>query len=112
MIGILSQLATEAMEPWGARMNRKQRRAREAQIRKDGNEELAAQVAMFGKLPEECTACESPYDKTNKEMATTWSVVVRKENEENPVRLYCPTCWDTAQEVINNFLKTMEEKEK
>jgi hypothetical protein len=100
------------MEPWGARMNRKQRRAREAQIRKDGNEELAAQVAMFGKLPEECTACESPYDKTNKEMATTWSVVVRKENEENPVRLYCPTCWDTAQEVINNFLKTMEEKEK
>tara|TARA_R100001594_G_scaffold81663_1_gene116185 strand:+ start:1831 stop:2112 length:282 start_codon:yes stop_codon:yes gene_type:complete len=93
-------------------MNRKQRRARDAQIRKDGNEELAAQVAMFGKLPEECTACESPYDKTSKEMATTWSVVVRKENEENPVRLYCPTCWDTAQEVINNFLKTMEEKEK
>jgi hypothetical protein len=51
-------------------MNRKQRRAREAQIRKDGNDELAAQVAMFGKLPEECTACEIPFDKKNKEMAT------------------------------------------
>ena len=56
-------------------MNRKQRRARDAQIRKDGNEDLAAQVAMFGKLPEECTACEIPYDKKNKEMATTWNVV-------------------------------------
>ena len=37
-------------------MNRKQRRAREAQIRKDSNDELSAQVAMFGKLPDECTA--------------------------------------------------------
>ena len=38
-------------------MNRKQRRAREAQARKDENDELSAQVAMFGKLPEQCTAC-------------------------------------------------------
>ena len=92
-------------------MNRKQRRARDAQIRKDGNEELASKVAMFGKLPDKCTACESPYDNTNKEMATTWSVVVRKEDEDNQVRLYCPDCWNTAQEVLSNFLKTMEEKE-
>jgi len=91
-------------------MNRKQRRARDSQIRKDGNEDLATQVAMFGKLPDECTACESPYDKTDKEMATTWNVVVRKEEEGSPVRLYCPTCWETAQEVITNFLKTIEEQ--
>ena len=91
------------------KMNRKQRRARDAQIRKDGNEELASKVAMFGKLPEQCTACEADYDKNDKEMATTWNVVVRKEDEENPVRLYCPTCWDTAQEVIASFFKQMEE---
>ncbi len=89
-------------------MNRKQRRARDAQIRKDGNEDLAAQVAMFGKLPDECTACETPYDKKDKEMATTWNCCVRKEDKENPVRLYCPTCWETAQEVIANFFKEME----
>ena len=89
-------------------MNRKQRRAREAQLRKDSNEELAAKVAMFGKLPEKCTACETAFDKKDKEMATSWNVVVRKEDEENPVRLYCPTCWDTAQEVIQNFLDAME----
>jgi len=92
-------------------MNRKQRRARDSQIRKDGNEELATKVAMFGKLPEECTACTAAYNKNDKEMATTWNVVIREQDDENPVRLYCPTCWNTAQEVITNFLQTMEEKE-
>jgi len=92
-------------------MNRKQRRAQEAQLRKDGNDELATKVAMFGKLPEECTACTAAYDKNDKEMATTWNVVVREQEKDNPVRLYCPTCWNTAQEVINNFLKTMEEED-
>jgi hypothetical protein len=92
-------------------MNRKQRRARESQIRKDGDDELAQQVAMFGKLPEECTACETHFDKKDKVTATTWQVVVRKEDEENPVRLYCPDCWNTAQEVIGNFLKAVEEGE-
>ena len=94
-------------------MNRKQRRAREAQIRKDSNDsndELSAQVAMFGKLPEKCTACEKAFDKKDKQMATTRNDVVRKDDEENPVRLYCPTCWNTAQEVINSFLENMEEE--
>jgi len=92
-------------------MNRKQRRAQETLLRKDDNEELSAKVAMFGKLPEECTACETVYDKNDKEMATTWNVVVREEDKDNPVRLYCPSCWSTAQEVITNFLKTMEEED-
>jgi len=92
-------------------MNRKQRRAQEALLRKDGNEELATKVALFGKLPEECTACTAAYDKNDKEMATTWNVVVREQEKDNPVRLYCPACWNTAQEVINNFLKTMEEED-
>jgi hypothetical protein len=94
-------------------MNRKQRRAAEAQARKDGNpeQELAAQAAMFGKIPDECTACESDFDKTDKEMVQSWRVVVRKEDEDNPVRIYCPPCWNTAQEVITNFLKTVEDIE-
>ena len=60
-------------------MNRKQRRAQEAQMGKDGNEELATKVALFGKLPEECTACNAAYDKNDKKMATTWNVVVREQ---------------------------------
>ena len=85
-------------------MNRKQRRPRDAQIRKDGNEELATKVALFGQLPEECTACEAAYDKNNKEMATTWNVVVREK--ENKVNLYCPPCWNDAKK----FIQEMKEK--
>ena len=92
-------------------MNRKQRRAREAQGHKDSNDELSAKVAMFGKLPEQCTACEAVFDSKDKEMVTTWNVVVREHDKDNPVRLYCPTCWNTAQEVINNFMKTLEEND-
>ena len=89
-------------------MNRKQRRAQNAQIKKDANSELATKAAMFGKMPDECTACEAPFDKTDKEMVTTWRVVVREQDKDNPVRTYCPSCWDTAQEVISNFLKAKE----
>tara|TARA_Y100000296_G_scaffold37325_1_gene43248 strand:+ start:694 stop:1032 length:339 start_codon:yes stop_codon:yes gene_type:complete len=88
-------------------MNRKQRRAMAAAERKLGNDDMAAKVALFGKLPEECTACTTAFDKQNREMVTSWNVVVREE--ENKVNLYCPTCWDTAQDVIANFLKEMEE---
>lgn len=93
-------------------MNRKQRRAQEAQMRKISDDELSAKIAMFGKLPKECTACQSSFDETNREMVTTWNVVVRKEDEDNPVRLYCPTCWETAQEVVANFFKNMKVADK
>ena len=89
-------------------MNRKQRRAQEAQIRKDGNEELATKVAMLGQLPEECTACTAAYDKNDKEMATTWSVVVH--GEEEIVRLYCPDCWSMAEGIAKDFADHLEEK--
>jgi len=82
-------------------MNRKQRRAREAQIRKDSNDELSAKVAMFGKLPEQCTACEAVFDSKDKEMVTTWNVVVREK--EKVVRLYCPDCWGKANKMIEEI---------
>ena len=91
-------------------MNRKQRRAMESKAKTDGAEEaLATQAALFGKLPDECTACETPFDKTDREMVSTWRVVVREQDKENPVRNYCPTCWNAAQDVIDNFLKSKEE---
>ena len=94
-------------------MNRKQRRAMEAQAKKGNNAEetLATQAALFGKLPEECTACEAPFDKTDRAMVNTWRVVVREQDKENPVRAYCPSCWGTAQEVLDNFLKTLNDGE-
>ena len=70
---------------------------------------MATKVALFGKLPDKCLTCEAPFDKTNKEMVTTWSVVVREK--EDLVRLYCPGCWTKAVEIIEEFKKHLEEKD-
>ena len=88
-------------------MNRKQRRARDRALKKASKSEAAIQerIALFNKLPENCLTCLKPFDKKDKEMATTWSVVVREK--EKKVNLYCPDCWDTANKVIKDF---MEEK--
>jgi formamidopyrimidine-DNA glycosylase len=79
-------------------MNREQRRAMAKLEKKGGNEEMAEKVALFGKLGEECLVCEGPFDKKNKEMVMSWSVVVREE--EGKVNLYCPTCWNGALKML------------
>ncbi len=81
-------------------MNRAQRRKLGIKKKPD----LEKKVGLFDKLPDQCTNCDTPYDKKSKEMAMTWSVVVREQ--ENKVNLYCPTCWDNAQK----FIKEMKEK--
>ena len=82
-------------------MNRAQRRAK---AKKDGkfskSKNLEDTVGMFDLLPEQCSSCTSPYDKKDRKMAMTWSVVVKEK--EKVVRLYCPTCWNTAKQVISN----------
>ena len=87
-------------------MNRKQRRAAEKQMKKDGTEEVAEKVALFGKLEDECLVCAKPFDKKNKEMVMSWNVVVREK--EGKVNLYCPTCWERAQSVIEQARKMVE----
>ena len=87
-------------------MNRKQRRAAAKQMKKDGTEVVAEKVALFGKLEDECLVCEEPFDKTNKEMVMSWNVVVREK--EGKVNLYCPTCWERAQSVIEQARKMVE----
>ena len=87
-------------------MNREQRRAAAKQAKKGGTEEVAEKVALFGKLEDECLVCEEPFDKTNKEMVMSWNVVVRET--EGKVNLYCPTCWERAQSVIEEARKMVE----
>ena len=89
-------------------MNREQRRAAAKQVKSDGNEEMQSKVALFGKMPDECLTCQKPFDKTNKEMVMSWSVVVREEKET--VRLYCPECWDKAREILADFTKRLEDR--
>ena len=87
-------------------MNRAQRRKLGIKGKKP---DLEKKVGLFDKLPEQCTNCQAPYDKKDKKMAMTWTVVVREK--ENKVNLYCPTCWNTAQQVITNFFEEMEKND-
>ena len=87
-------------------MNRKQRRAMEKKVGKKNSQKLAEKIFQFNQLPDECLACLKPFDKEDKEMAMSWNIIVR---DENTVRLYCPECWDAAQEIVAKY---REEKKK
>ena len=76
-------------------MNRAQRRALK---KKKKDKALSDTVGLFDLLPDECSSCAKPYDKKDRKMVKSWNVVVREEKKI--VRLYCPTCWNTAKQVI------------
>tara|TARA_R100000655_G_C2982734_1_gene192058 strand:+ start:967 stop:1242 length:276 start_codon:yes stop_codon:yes gene_type:complete len=90
-------------------MNREQRRAAAKQAKQDGNEELSEKITLFGKLGDSCLTCDKPFDKKNKEMVMSWSVVVREQ--EGVVRLYCPDCWAKAVEIMQDFRQRVEGSE-
>jgi predicted RNA-binding Zn-ribbon protein involved in translation (DUF1610 family) len=84
-------------------MNRAQRRAAQKSKKKKShksNKEIDKVVGMFDLLPEHCSACLAPYNKKDKQMVTSWNVVVKEEKKI--VRLYCPDCWETAQRIIQD----------
>ena len=84
-------------------MNRAQRRKLGIKKKPD----LEKKVGLFDKLPKQCTNCGKPYDKNSKEMAMTWTVVVREK--ENKVNLYCPTCWENAHKLIAQMMEELDE---
>ena len=86
-------------------MNREQRRAL---AKNKGAQDIEEQVALFNKLPDHCLTCEKPYNKNDKEMAMSWSVVVH--GEEEVVRLYCDECWDKAKKITEDFAKHLKDK--
>ena len=86
-------------------MNREQRRAMAKQAKKDGNEDVAEKVALFGELEDECLVCSKPFDKKDREMVMSWNVVVREKEEI--VNLYCPECWSGAIELLNEIKKDL-----
>jgi len=90
-------------------MNRKQRRAMKKGLKKqEGAEEAMADLLMmFDQLPDECAACVTPFDKKDRDMAMSWNVVVR--NDENQVRLYCPTCWEAAQKAVKQVYGELDD---
>ena len=86
-------------------MNRKQRRALKKSNSKQ-NAGISEKLTLFEKLPDECSACLKQFDKKDKQMAMTWSVVVKEET--STVRLYCPECWQLARDAIETMKKEIE----
>ncbi len=79
-------------------MNRKQRR----ELKKKGGDTkevktLNEKISQIFSMPQECSACKTPFEKKNKDMVTTWSVVVRGET----VRLFCPACIGKTQRALS-----------
>ena len=86
------------------KFSKKIRRDRTKQAEKD----LAEKVNMFDRLPDSCGACEKPFDKKDREMVTSWSVVVKDQKKQ--VSLYCPQCWKLANEIVQDFKTRIMEK--
>ena len=84
-------------------LERKLRRKKANKAKKKSEKELATKVALFGKLPNKCLTCDKPFDKLNREQVMSWNVVVRQKEEK--VNLYCPECWDNAQETIKKYME-------
>ena len=81
-------------------MNRKERRARDRQIKKSKqkNTDIEQKLGLFELMPDDCFICHKNFDKKDKEMVQTWNVVVREK--ERSVKIYCPTCWNNALNLL------------
>ena len=76
---------------------------KQTRSQKEAQKDLQQKLNMFDRLPDECLVCFAPFNKTDREMVTTWNVVVR--NAEKTVRLYCPTCWHQALDLLQEYAK-------
>jgi hypothetical protein len=83
----------------GSLKRKMQRNALKTQ--KKAEKKMAKKLMMFDMLDDECAACQKPFDKSSKEHAMSWNVVVREQ--EKLVRLYCPECWDKANKLIEEI---------
>ena len=92
-------------------MNRKQRRARDRQLKKTNSKssKLEKSLGLFELLPDDCMICHAKFDKKNREMVSTWQVTVREK--QKIVRVYCPTCWGKAKSLLEE-LGIADEKER
>ena len=82
-------------------IERKLRRKNAKKLKKLAEKEMATKVALFGSLPDNCLTCEKSFDKMDKEQVMSWNVVVRQEEEK--VHLYCPTCWENAKKIVEEY---------
>ena len=89
-------------------LERKLRRKQATKAKKSAEKEMAAKVALFGKMDDKCLTCQKSFNRMDKEQVMTWNVVVREE--EDKVNLYCPNCWEKAMEIIQGLQERFNKK--
>ena len=77
-----------------------ERSMKKAKKRQD-EKEMKEKIGLFSRLEDCCLVCEKPFDKQDKEMVQSWCVIVREEQKQ--VRLYCPECWDRANDMVKKI---------
>ena len=82
-------------------VSRKMKRKILAEQRKQAEKDMTQKMNMFDRISDHCDACDKPFDKKDKDMVSSWNVVVR--SKEEVVRLYCPACWAKAKNIIKEF---------
>ena len=79
-------------------MNRQQRRALQKNMDSETAENLVEKIFQFSQLPDKCGACQANFDKQDKDMVRSWSVVVRSD----AVRLFCPECIKKTKDIYSS----------
>ena len=77
---------------------RKANGTKRKQERKDAQETMERQTALFAKHPTECCVCKEQFERT-KETVKAWQVTIR----EDRVRLTCPNCWGIIKEGLERI---------
>ena len=85
-------------------LNRRLQRAKKKRLEKD----LKQKLNMFDRIPEQCSVCFKPFDKTDKEQVQSWYVVERRN--QRSVNLYCPTCWKDGIAMVEQVVKEKKGK--
>ena len=81
-------------------MNRKQRRKAKKTEKKltPGERNLSQKIFLFEHLPSACNTCEKAFDKRDKVMVQSWTVVVK--NKDEAVSLFCPDCIENTKTIV------------
>ena len=85
------------------KLNNKNSTTKKQNLTEEQVRDIPEKIALFEKIPQECSACLKPFNKDNRMQVATWSVVVR--NDIGQVRLYCPECWEKAKAVVQAYEK-------
>lgn len=83
---------------------RKVNTQRRKQERREAERNLKRRANMLLDIDENCCVCDAAFDKKNKEMATTWHVVVYEA--KGVARLTCPNCWSKVEEAVQKKKET------